>query len=108
MSSASGGGGGGASPQTRQCIYFRTLHAHLVLTLEKIWRLSFVVDVNLLSLNLLIFKVDNNIIWNAQNAPDRTIFIIFFGGGGHPPGPPPDPSTSVNTHCYRATNVPAL
>ena len=44
----------------------------------------FVVD--LLSLKLLIFMVDNNVLWNAQNAPDRTIFNIF--SGEHAPEPP--------------------
>ena len=35
---------------------------------------------------------DNNILWNTQNAPDHTIFIIFFFfffflGGGEPSDP---------------------
>ena len=31
-------------------------------------------------LKIVDLKVDNNILWNTQNAPDRTIFIIFPGG----------------------------
>ena len=44
------------------------------------------------------FLVDNSILWNTQNAPDRTIFINCFSGE-HAPGPP---STSVNQHHNRA------
>ena len=43
---------------------------------------------NLGCCGFIILKiVDNNILWNKQNAPDRTIFINFSGGWGHAPGP---------------------
>ena len=29
-------------------------------------------------LKIVDFKVNNNILWNTQNAPDRTIFIFLF------------------------------
>ena len=31
-------------------------------------------------LKIVDFKVDGNILWNTQNEPDCTIFIIFSGG----------------------------
>ena len=60
--------------------------------------------VHLLSLKLLIFMVDNNVLWSAQNAPNRTIFIICFSGE-HATGPP---STNLSLHPYKATYALSL
>ena len=46
------------------------------------------------------FKVDNNVLWNAQNTTVRTIFLHFFFRVSMPPEPP---STKVNPHNYRAS-----
>ena len=51
------------------------------------------------------FYVDNNILWNTQNAPDSTIFIIFFWGSMPTD---PAPSTSVNQHHKQANYHPGM
>ena len=33
-----------------------------------------------ITLKIVIFIIGDNILWNAQIAPDRTIFIIFSQG----------------------------
>ena len=51
-------------------------------------------------------EVVNNMLWITQNAPDRTIFIIFYRGvGGHAHEPP---RTSVNQHHNRANYAPGM
>ena len=53
-------------------------------------------------LKIVDFEVDKNILWNTQNAPDRTIFIKFSRGNMALEHRPP-PCTSMNLHRYRAT-----
>ena len=43
-----------------------------------------------ITLKIVVLYGDNNILWNIQNAPDRTIYIIFcLRGGGVGLGMPP-------------------
>ena len=68
-----------------KCIYFRTNMHILIDPRENIFKLSWVA-VDLLSLKLLIL-VGIIILWNAQIAPDRTIFTKKILGE-HAPEPP--------------------
>ena len=57
-------------------------------------------------LTVVDFLVDNYMLWNTQNTPDRTVIYIKKNNSG---SMPPDPhSTSVKPHCYRATLAPGM
>ena len=57
-----------------------------------------------INLKIVDFQLGNSRLWNAQIAPDRTIFIKIFPGE-HAPGPP---SKSLAVYCYSATYASAL
>ena len=63
-----------------ECIYFYT-NVRIWIDLGEKYATKF----GLLLINMLKivdFEIDNNMLWNTHNAPDRTIFIIFFLRGG--------------------------
>ena len=81
-----------------KCIYF---HFNLVIQIDIGARYGeYLLLLLLIYYPLIIdFEAINNVLWNTQNALDRTIFVLKKSGASCP-----DPlSTSVNPQRYRAT-----
>ena len=69
------------------------------------WQLSFVYCW-FINPKIVDYQLGISILWNAQIAPDRTIFIKIFPGE-HAPGPPP-PQHESGEELLQSTYAPAL